>query len=52
MRELLKCFCVLVKSNGNLVRRNEMMDELWTDTFVEDNNLSLHIRALRKALGV
>ena len=43
--------CLLVKSNGNLVKRDTVMDELWADTFVEDNNLSQHIRALRKAFG-
>ncbi len=43
--------CVFVKSNGNLLTRDELMNALWADTFVEDNNLSQHIRALRKALG-
>ncbi len=43
--------CKLVKSNGNLLTRDELMNELWANTFVEDNNLSQHIRALRKALG-
>jgi Tol biopolymer transport system component/DNA-binding winged helix-turn-helix (wHTH) protein len=43
--------CVLVESNGNLLTRDELMNELWADTFVEDNNLSQHIRALRKSLG-
>jgi Tol biopolymer transport system component/DNA-binding winged helix-turn-helix (wHTH) protein len=42
--------CTLVRSNGNLVTRDELMNQLWADTFVEDNNLSQHIRALRKAL--
>jgi len=43
--------CLLVKSDGRLVTRDEVMDELWADTFVEDNNLSQHVRLLRKALG-
>lgn len=43
--------CVLVKSNGNLIATNELMDKLWADTFVEENNLRQHISALRKALG-
>lgn len=42
--------CILVKSNGKLITRDELMNELWAETFVEDNNLSQHIRALRKAL--
>ena len=43
--------CTLVKSNGNLMTRDELMDELWADTFVDENNLSQHIRLLRKVLG-
>jgi DNA-binding winged helix-turn-helix (wHTH) protein len=43
--------CVLIESNGNLLTRDDLMNELWADTFVEDNNLSQHIRLLRKALG-
>lgn len=43
--------CFLVKSKGRLVTRNELMESLWADTFVDENNLSQHIRALRKALG-
>lgn len=43
--------CVFVESKGNLLTRDELMNELWADTFVEENNLSQHIRALRKALG-
>lgn len=43
--------CIFAKSNGNLLTRDELMNALWADTFVEDNNLSQHIRALRNALG-
>src|SRR5687768_3977643 len=43
--------CVLIKSNGNLIATGELMDKLWADTFVEENNLRQHISALRKALG-
>ncbi len=43
--------CVLIKSNGDLVKRDELMNELWADTFVEENNLSQQISALRRALG-
>lgn len=43
--------CFLVRSEGRVVTRSELMDSLWADTFVEENNLSQHIRALRKALG-
>lgn len=42
--------CVFAKSNGNLLTRDDLMNALWADTFVEDNNLSQHISALRKVL--
>lgn len=43
--------CALVKSNENLLTTDELMNTLWADTFVEENNLRQHIRALRKILG-
>jgi Tol biopolymer transport system component/DNA-binding winged helix-turn-helix (wHTH) protein len=42
---------VLVKSNGRLLSRSELMGSLWPDTFVEEANLSFQISTLRKALG-
>jgi Tol biopolymer transport system component/DNA-binding winged helix-turn-helix (wHTH) protein len=41
----------LVKSNGRLLSKSELMVSLWPDTFVEEANLSFQISALRKALG-
>lgn len=43
--------CYLVKSNGRLVTHEELIEALWADTFVEENNLRQHISALRKTLG-
>lgn len=43
--------CVLVCSEGRIVSREELMDTLWPDSFVEENNLSQHISALRRILG-
>lgn len=42
---------VLVERNGRVVSREELMREVWPDTFVEDNNLSVNVSALRRALG-
>jgi DNA-binding winged helix-turn-helix (wHTH) protein len=42
---------VLVKSNGRLLSKSELMGSLWPDTFVEEANLSFQISTLRKALG-
>jgi DNA-binding winged helix-turn-helix (wHTH) protein len=50
-RKTFETLCALVKSNGRLVATAELMEALWTDTFVEENNLRQHISALRKSLG-
>lgn len=47
----LDVLSVLVQSGGNLVEKEDLMQKVWPDTFVEDGNLSVHIFALRKALG-
>jgi Tol biopolymer transport system component/DNA-binding winged helix-turn-helix (wHTH) protein len=42
---------VLVKRNNRLVTKEELMNEVWPDTFVEEGNLAQNIYTLRKALG-
>ena len=42
---------VLVEKSGRLIEKEELMQTLWPDTFVEEANLTHHISALRKALG-
>lgn len=41
----------LVKNSGRVVERDELLSALWPDTVVEENNLTQHISALRRALG-
>ena len=41
----------LVRSNGHLVTKDELMRQVWPDSFVEEANLTVNISALRKALG-
>jgi DNA-binding winged helix-turn-helix (wHTH) protein/tetratricopeptide (TPR) repeat protein len=41
----------LVRSNGRLVTKDELMRQVWPDSFVEEANLTVNISALRKALG-
>jgi DNA-binding winged helix-turn-helix (wHTH) protein/Tol biopolymer transport system component len=41
----------LVENHGKLVERGELMSRAWPDDFVEENNLTLNIFALRKALA-
>lgn len=41
----------LVERHGELVSRDELMDSVWADTFVEESNLRFCIHSLRKVLG-
>jgi DNA-binding winged helix-turn-helix (wHTH) protein/tetratricopeptide (TPR) repeat protein len=42
---------VLVQHSEQMVSKDELMKQLWPDTFVEESNLTQHISILRKALG-
>ena len=42
---------VFIKNAGKLIGKDELMNQVWADTFVEEANLTHHISALRKALG-
>ncbi len=41
----------LVSHSGSLVKRDELMQAVWPDSFVEETNLNVNISLLRKALG-
>ena len=41
----------LVRSNGHLVTKDELMRKVWPDSFVEEANLTVNVSALRKVLG-
>jgi DNA-binding winged helix-turn-helix (wHTH) protein len=41
---------VLVRSGGHLVGKDDLLREVWPDTFVQEVNLTVNISALRKAL--
>jgi DNA-binding winged helix-turn-helix (wHTH) protein/TolB-like protein/Flp pilus assembly protein TadD len=42
---------VLVENRGHLVLKEELLRQVWPETAVEENNLTVTISALRKALG-
>jgi len=42
---------VLVKHRGHIVGKEELLREVWPDSFVEEGNLSFNVSLLRKALG-
>ena len=49
-----KCFdilLVLVESKGELLSKDELMQRVWPDSFVEESNLTYNISVLRKVLG-
>ena len=41
----------LVQSSGRLLTKDELMQQVWPDSFVEEANLTVNISALRKVLG-
>jgi eukaryotic-like serine/threonine-protein kinase len=42
---------VLVENAGRLVTKQELLDAVWPNTTVEENNLNHNVSVLRKALG-
>lgn len=42
---------ILVENRGKVVTNEELMIQVWPDRFVEVNNLTVRMSALRKALG-
>jgi pimeloyl-ACP methyl ester carboxylesterase len=42
---------VLVEHSGRLLTKHELMETIWPDTVVEENNLNHNISTLRQALG-
>ena len=41
----------LIQSNGRLLTKEELMQQVWPDSFVEEANLTVNISALRRVLG-
>jgi predicted ATPase/DNA-binding winged helix-turn-helix (wHTH) protein len=42
---------VLARANGQLVSKDELMSAVWPRSFVEENNIQVHLSGLRKLLG-
>src|ERR1700694_4318462 len=42
---------VLVRQSGRLVTKDELLAQVWPESFVEEGILNVHVAALRKALG-
>ncbi|MBZ5532702.1 MAG: winged helix-turn-helix domain-containing protein [Acidobacteriia bacterium] len=41
----------LIQSKGRLLTKEELMQQVWPDSFVEEGNLTVNISALRRVLG-
>jgi len=41
----------LVRNHGHILTKDELLKEVWPDTFVEEVNLAVNISVIRKALG-
>jgi DNA-binding winged helix-turn-helix (wHTH) protein/Flp pilus assembly protein TadD len=46
--ETLLC---LVRNQGRMLTKDELLKQIWPDTFVEEVNLAVNISTIRKALG-
>ena len=46
--DLLK---ILIENRGRVLGREELIDKVWENQFVEENNLSVQISTLRKIFG-
>jgi DNA-binding winged helix-turn-helix (wHTH) protein len=42
---------ILVRNSGKIVEKDDLIAQIWTDSFVEESNLSQYIYLLRKILG-
>lgn len=49
--KVFETLLVLIRHGGHLVTKDELMKEVWPDTFVEESNLVRHISILRKAFS-
>jgi DNA-binding winged helix-turn-helix (wHTH) protein/Tol biopolymer transport system component len=42
---------ILVANSGRIVEKEELINRLWPDSFVEESNVTVNIQQLRKSLG-
>jgi len=48
--KIFDTLCALVQQHGHLVRKDDLMQRLWPDSVVEENNLDHNISKLRRCL--
>ena len=50
-RRMFQVLSLLIERHGEVVTKDEFFEKVWGGSFVEENNLTVTIRALRKVLG-
>src|SRR6476646_23477 len=48
---VFKILLMLLQRAGEVITKEELMKQVWPDSFVEDGNLNRNVSTLRKALG-
>jgi DNA-binding winged helix-turn-helix (wHTH) protein len=51
MPKTVDILLALVRRGGEVVSKEELINEIWPDVIVEENNLTKHISTLRRVLG-
>lgn len=51
MPKAFETLLYLVQNRGKVIEKNELMSAIWSDTIVEDNNLTQNISILRRVFG-
>src|SRR4029453_5570880 len=49
--KIFETLLVLVRNSGRVMDKDELMQQVWPDTVVEEVNLAHNVSLLRKALG-
>src|SRR5262249_19082110 len=49
--KIVKTLAVLVEHRGTILSKDELIERVWSDSVVEEQNLSQHLFHLRKTLG-
>jgi len=49
--KILDLLLYLIQSRGQLVAKDDLMRQIWPDTIVEENNITVSMSILRKTLG-
>src|SRR5215203_3741596 len=47
----LQILALLVRSRGHLVTKDDILEHIWPDSFVEQNNVEKRVHKLRQFLG-